>query len=251
MRKFLKDEFNGKGALREDKRHFPFAVTRAPVGLVRLCFWVEVAAAMLPGRWGGAEGSALPAEGALLSSMALSWGDCSREGCRTAPGAVKAVSSSCLWSVMLAYCSRTSKGSAEAWACAGLQSSKAPGATAGGLTEQTFLGSVLRGRLRGTETGRTFWGSISAFCVLLEVGWWEDAGLHHPFPLPARDIAVCSSVGKATPRGHKGLMKGKTRFTFVLSKSTTKLPPTDFSSSTCFLVSLMRYNNLMVVYLIC
>lgn len=72
MGKILKEELNAKGALREEKRHFPFAGTRAPVGLVRLCFWVEVAAPMLPGRWGGAEGSALPAEGALLSSMALS-----------------------------------------------------------------------------------------------------------------------------------------------------------------------------------
>lgn len=78
MGKFLKDELIARGALREGKRHFPFAVTRAPVGLVRWCFWVQVAAPMLPGRWGGAEGSALPAEGALLSSTALSWG--------TAPG---------------------------------------------------------------------------------------------------------------------------------------------------------------------
>lgn len=62
-----------------------------------------------------------------------------------------------------------SKGSAQVWVCAGLQSSQAPTAPVGGLTRQTFLGSVLRGRLRGKEAGRTFWGSISAFCVLLEV----------------------------------------------------------------------------------
>lgn len=52
-----------------------------------------------------------------------------------------------------------SKGSAEPWVCAGLQS-RAPVATAGGLTRQTFLGSVLRGRL-GQRFGE-------AFCVLLE-----------------------------------------------------------------------------------
>lgn len=61
---------------------------------------------------------------------------------------------------MLCWLTAVSKGSAEPWVCAGLQSSKAPVATAGGLAQETFLGSVLRGRL-GERFGE-------AFCVLLE-----------------------------------------------------------------------------------
>lgn len=58
MGTLLKEELNAKRALREDKRHFAFAVATAPVCLVRLSFWVEVmfAAAMLPGVWEGTKG---------------------------------------------------------------------------------------------------------------------------------------------------------------------------------------------------
>lgn len=90
-----------------------------------------------------------------------------------------------------------SKGFAEAWVCARLHSSKASVASRG-LTELTFLELVLRWRSADNheEAGRTFWGSITLLsvsfsrCLLAEMGWWEDSGLHQPLTWPTRAVPV-------------------------------------------------------------
>lgn len=208
MGTLLKEELNAKGALREDKRHFTFAVTRAPAGLVRLFLGGGgICSTMLPGGWEGTKGlcpscgrSSDQQLGFLLSRVPRLLSQ--REGLAGQDQAVKAVEQ--FWTfechagyhsrqfqrVLLSVCWTSFKSTRSH--CWRFDQIVSWGQCSGGGWENV-LGKF----------------SVSSLKSLpIEVGGWENAGLHQPLTLPKQIY-------------------------FPLSKSTAKPPPTDFSSHTC------------------
>lgn len=253
----LLKELNAEGALTADKRHTFLLLLLEPLQAWWSCLfgwrwhlrhWCCLGAGKEP------RASALPAERALFSSVAFS---CCRLPVQREGWQDRTRSCEGRWAALgsWVWCWLTPAGSLKGF-CWGLGcAGRAPVAPAGGLTKQAFLGSVLRGGLRGKEAGRTFWGSISASCVLLEMSadWrglmgrcWATSTSRLAWQGYCCVFLCRQGYTKRTERVDEGPNQLYFHSIKINSKTHSLPPPTDFSIHTCFLT-----RHLMVVYLIC
>lgn len=254
MGAFLKEELNAKGTLTEDKRHIFLLLLLEPLQAWwgcsfgwrwRLQRWCCLGAGKEP------RGSALPAEGALFSSVAFSWGDCwpkERTG-RTGPGAVKADEQfsswvSC-WLTTAGIFKRFCWGLAVCWASV-IESTHSHCYRFGWAD---FVGVSAQGKAESQGGWENVLGKHLCFlCLPWRVCWlkWADRKILGYICLACWGYFCVFLCRQGHTKRTERLVKGQTSFAFTLSKSTAKPPPTDFSSHTCFLT-----RHLMVVYLIC
>lgn len=197
MGTFLKEELNAKGTLTEDKRHMFLLLLLEPPQAWWGCLfewrWRLLQHQCCLGAGKEPKGSTLPAEGALLSSMAFSWGIYCR--LRAKGGLAgqdqelwRLVSSSWLLSVVLAYCSRQSQRVLLRFGCMlDFSPHKHPQPLWEVWSDRLSCGQCSgegwEARRLGEPFGEASLLSASSLkCLLIEVDWWEDAGLHPPLP---------------------------------------------------------------------